>query len=367
MHVGAALPWHRIEAFEADLEVGRYLRLRVGMLGASARGRGVARRHTGAPPRAVAEAVDAGALAAELAALPPASHLLDHGPYTVYWAHARALPLTLREIGRLRELAFREAGEGTGGDVDLDVHDAYYRHLFVWHRDRREVVGGYRLGLSDEILARFGRRGLYSHTLFRLRTRLVRNLDPAIELGRSFVRPEYQREYQPLMLLWRGIARFVTRYPRYTVLFGPVSISASYQAVSRQLLVDFLTRTRMRPDLASAVRPRRPFRGMRRTIWREADFTGIHSIEDLSELIEQIEADAKGVPVLLRQYLRLGGCLLGFNVDDRFSDVLDGLLMVDLLDADRRALRRYFGHDGLAAFEAYHREREHAAVRRDER
>ncbi len=357
VRTGEALPPRKLDGFEADFEAGRYLRLRIGMLGTSAQGRGVGPRHAGAGREPIAAAGDNGVLAAEVAALTRAELLLDHGPYSVYCAAAGRLPRGLREIGRLRELTFRAAGEGTGGDVDLDVHDAYYHHLFIWHRQRREIVGGYRLGLTDEILPRLGKRGLYSHTLFRFRTRLVEHLDPAIELGRSFVRPEYQREFQPLLLLWKGIAQFVVQQPHYTVLFGPVSISANYQTTSQQLLVDFLTRTRTRSDLARLVHPRRPFRGRRDAIWREADFAGIDSIDDLSELIGQIETDAKGVPVLLRQYLRLGGRLLGFNVDDQFSDVLDGLLMVDLLDADRRALRRYFGDDGLAAFDAHHRER----------
>lgn len=367
VRIGDPLPRRKIDSFEADFEVGRYLRLRIGMLGASAQGRGLGPRHDGAPRRPLAAAMTREALAAEIARLPDAAHLSDHGPYAVYCAGADQLPVVLREIGRLRELTFRAVGEGTGGDVDLDVHDTYYRHLFIWQREREEIVGSYRLGLTDEILPRFGKRGLYSHTLFRFRTRLIQRLDPAIELGRSFVRPEYQREFQPLMLLWKGIAGFVVRNPRYSVLFGPVSISASYQTTSQQLLVDFLTRTRTRHDLARWVQPRRPFRGQRRTIWREADFAGIDSIDDLSELIAQIEADAKGVPVLLRQYLRVGGRLLGFNVDDQFSDVLDGLLMVDLLNADHRALRRYFGDDGLAAIEAYHAEREGAGARRAER
>jgi len=354
---GEPLPARKLTGFDAEFEIGRYLRLRIGMLGASAQGRGVGPRHASAPRTEVAPGPDSETLATEIANLDASAHLLDSGPTSVYCAGAAEVPNVLREIGRLREVTFRAVGEGTGGNVDLDVYDEYYRHLFIWHRERREIVGGYRLGLADEILARFGKKGLYSHSLFRFRTRLIEQINPAIELGRSFVRPEYQREYTPLLLLWKGIAAFVLQHPRYRVLFGPVSISAEYETSSQQLLVDFLTINSRHSDLARHVRPKRPFRGARDAIWRRAGFTGINSIEDVSELIAQIEPDEKGVPVLLRQYLKLGGKILGFNVDDQFSDVLDGLIMVDLLEADRKVLARYLGREGAAQFHEWHRSR----------
>lgn len=354
--LGEPIPVRKLADFDADFEVGRYLRLRIGMLGASAQGRGVGPRHAEAPRQPVAPGPDSANLEAEISALPQAAHLLESGDLAVHCAGAAQAPQVLREIGRLREITFRAVGEGTGGDVDLDVYDEYYLHLFIWNRRRQEIVGGYRLGQADHIVARFGRKGLYSHSLFRYSDHLLEQINPAIELGRSFVRPEYQREYAPLMLLWKGIARFIAQNPRYRVLFGPVSISAEYETSSQQLLVDFLTLNSPRHGLAREVHPRRPFRGSRRAIWRRARFAGIDSIEDVSELIAQIEPDEKGVPVLLRQYLKLGGKILGFNVDDQFSDVLDGLIMVDLLEADRRVVTRYLGQQGAEAFYGWHGE-----------
>jgi len=354
--LGEPLSARKLAEFEADFDVGRCLRLRIGMLGASAQGRGVGHRQAAGARKPVAEGPGAAALRDEIAALDEDAHLLDASGYTVYCAPARHLPRVLREIGRLREITFRTVGEGTGGDVDLDIYDQYYYHLFIWSPQAQEIVGGYRLGLADDILSRFGKKGLYSHTLFRFKTRLIEQINPAIELGRSFVRPEYQRDYAPLMLLWKGIAGFVSRNPRYRVLFGPVSISADYETTSQQLLVDFLEANSSRRDLARQVHPRRPFRGQRRAIWRRARFAGIDSIEDVSELIAQIEPDDKGVPVLLRQYLKLGGKLLGFNVDDQFSDVLDGLIMVDLVETDQKALGRYMGREAVEAYQRWHRE-----------
>ncbi len=111
----------------------------------------------------------------------------------------------LQEIGRLRELTFRAVGEGSGKSADIDLFDAYYLHMFVWDAQANAIVGAYRLGLVEEILARYGKRGLYTHSLFRYGPRMLDMLKPAIELGRSFVRAEYQRSFAPMLLLWRGI------------------------------------------------------------------------------------------------------------------------------------------------------------------
>ena len=146
-------------------------------------------------------------------------------------------------MGRLREIAFRAEGEGTGKSRDIDRYDAHYLHLFAWDARAELVVGAYRLGLTDQILARDGKAGLYTQSLFDLGDVLLEALDPAIELGRSFVRVEYQRDFAPLLLLWQGIGRLVGRLLRYPVLFGAVSISRQYESASRELIVRYLTAT----------------------------------------------------------------------------------------------------------------------------
>jgi putative hemolysin len=113
--------------------------------------------------------------------------------FSVYLAPADAVPHTLREIGRLRELTFRGVGEGAGGVLDLDRFDPHYLHLFLWHKSAREVAGAYRLGPTAGLLPRFGVRGLCTSTLFHLNPRLFQRTGPALEMGRSFVRPEYRK------------------------------------------------------------------------------------------------------------------------------------------------------------------------------
>jgi len=164
------------------------------------------------------------------------------------------------------------------------------------------------------------------------------------------VRAEYQRSFAPLLLLWCGIGRFVERAPRYAVLFGPVSISSRYTGASRRLMVDYLSRYRADAGLVSRVRPRRPFRDGTSA----PDARVPRALDELSGQVARLEPDGKGVPVLLRHYLRLGGRLLGVSVDREFANALDALIMVDVRQVPPAALARYMGDSGSAAFRAYH-------------
>jgi putative hemolysin len=283
-------------------------------------------------------------LAAEVEKLGPAARLIQSGRFEVYCAEAHDIPELLREIGRLREVTFRAVGEGTGRAVDLDRFDRHYLHLFVWDREAQAVAGAYRLGAVDRVIASAGIDGLYTSTLYRYDHRLLTRLGPAIELGRSFVRAEYQRSSNALLLLWKGIARFVLRSGKYRVLFGPVSISARYSDRSRQLLQTFLEQNARHRELADLVAASAPPPQPRTEIEAASD---VHALD---ALIAGEEADRKGIPVLLRQYLRLNAKLLAFNVDHEFNDALDALMVVDLTQVDRTILARYFGADGANRF-----------------
>lgn len=288
----------------------------------------------------------------------PSEALLDRqSEQDVYIAEANSIPNVVREIGRLREITFRETGEGTGKSIDLDEFDSYYLHLFIWNRSTREIIGAYRLGQSDLILRTLGKKGFYTRTLFAYRRAFLERISPALEMGRSFVRKEYQRSYGPLLLLWKGIGTYVVRSPKYKILFGPVSISNDYHPNSRQLIVNFLKEYCKAKDLARLVRARSPFRTRPIQGWEGETENGmVWDIEELSALIADIETDQKGVPILLKQYLKLGGKLLSFNIDAHFSNALDGLIVVDLLKTDPRLLERYMGKEGIAAFLAHHQQ-----------
>lgn len=370
VHVGDAVPASKLLE-HTDEEIVAILRERTYLLGmrqpspepASAGSRTVAR---GKHPSDIEAPEPPSLLAGEVAALPPEAVLLESGAYQVCYASAAQIPHVLREIGRLREVTFRGAGEGSGKPLDLDRFDTYYRHLFIWNREAHEVVGAYRVARVDEVLREHDVTGLYTHTLFQFPKALFDHLGPTLELGRSFVRPEYQRSYAGLLLLWRGLGELVCRDPRYKVLFGPVSISNGYQLISRQLIVAYLRENRQMHPCASLVRPRHPFRragrGLPSSVLEDAS-----SVDDISAIISHIEADQKGVPILLRNYLKLGASPLGFNVDPDFSDVLDVLVAVDLTRTEQRLLERYMTPEGARRFLEYHGVTPAAAASRDSR
>jgi putative hemolysin len=299
-------------------------------------------------------------IAADIARLPLQSRLVESGTFQVFCAKAHQIPSALREIGRLREATYRAVGEGTGRDVDLDAFDDRYLHLFSWDCARQQIAGAYRIGRTDRILAAEGVTGLYTRTLFRYDYRLIARLSPALELGRSFVRAEYQRNYSALLLLWKGIGQFVTRHPQYRILFGPVSISARYSDQSHRLLMTFLLQNHLDRDLSELVQAINP-----KGVCLATPFSTPvpRSIDEVNRLVAQADAGGEGVPILLRQYLKLNARLLGFNVDPNFGDALDALMMVDLTTVDPAILNRYFGRQEAARFLEHHRVRRpaHAA------
>lgn len=343
MRVGNSIPAEALAKLGADEDIADYLRTRTLMLGGREEATAVAM------PRATSVVLPLKRQAhqEDIDNLPARAVLVECGDFVVYDASAEIIPNVLHEIGRLRELSFRCTGEGTGRSIDLDKFDKFYRHIIVWNRANSEVVGAYRLGQSDVILRFLGKSGLYTSTLFDFEDSLIERVQPALELGRSFVRTEYQKAYQPLLLLWKGIAAFVVNNPQYKTLFGPVSIAGTYQPLSQRLMANFLHQHHYLPEQAALVTPRTPFEYPKNS---QSELTA----HDLSLLIEDIEGAGRGVPVLLKQYLKLGGKVLGFNVDSKFSNALDSLLLVDLTTTNRCVLERYMGKEGAAAFLAYH-------------
>lgn len=274
--------------------------------------------------------------------------LSKQGSLEVFISPAEAIPSVLHDIGRLREISFREVGEGSGQGIDLDEFDRHYLHLFLWDRDAEELAGAYRVGRTDLLLAEHGPRGLYCSTLFDFEQAFLDHLTPGLELGRSFVARGYQRSLGALMALWKGIGQFVARYPRYAKLFGPVSISEAYTPISKDLIVHYLRREKRDPSLASFVHPNNPYL----EAMPEEISPRLESIEQVSARVAQTEPDGKGVPVLLRQYLKLNATLLEFNVDPTFANCLDALLMVDLRTAPAAILKRYMGKEAYLNFVA---------------
>lgn len=330
-----------------------YLRERVLMLDAHTPDKSTA-EDSKATPLVIGGAAAADDLSGEIDGLPAEDHFGDSGKFSVYISRPEHIPGILSEIGRLREVTFRAAGEGTGNELDLDAFDQHYRHLFIWNRADHEVVGAYRLGLTDEILAAKGIDGFYTRTLFHYDQELLDMLGPSIELGRSFIRPEYQRGFKPLMLLWRGISNFAARHRRYRYSFGVVSISNEYRDASRHLMTEFLMQRTMLPEYGTLVRARTPYTPDNDTNIGEL-LTQCTTIEDVDEVVRELEPDGTGAPVLVRQYLKLEARLLApFNLDRTFADVIDGLMLVDFMQVERRIAHFYLGRKLAADFRRWH-------------
>lgn len=275
---------------------------------------------------------DAQVIAREVESLPQDHVLLTQGDFTVYVAQKAQIPQTTMEIGRLRELTFREVGEGTGFARDLDGYDEYYWHLFIWDMKLRSIAGGYRIGAGEIIFREKGIKGFYISSLFKIDEGFGPVLAQSAELGRSFVLSQYQKKRLPLFLLWKGILVFLMRHPSCRYLLGPVSISKFYSDFSKSLIVAFVKERYYDEDHARFIVPRKPFTVPLRDINLETALKDLPDIHALENFLEHIEPDYFRLPVLLKQYIRQNARFIGFNLDPAFNDALDGLMLLDLND-----------------------------------
>lgn len=267
-------------------------------------------------------------LALEIARLPPSAILLSRGKFDVCLIRGREHPALLLEIGRLREVTFRSVGEGSGKAVDIDAFDDYYLNLFLWDREEKEIAGGYRLGPGAEIFRTAGVAGFYLNSLFEIREGFSPYLEASVELGRSFIAQQYQKGYLPFFLLWSGILVFLLHNPHYKYLTGPVSISKYYSEVSKSVIVSFVKKHFYDEELAAFFTPRQPYHPNVTDI----DFDRLSSdkIRDLESFLSEIEPTHIKVPMLIRQYTKMKARFVSFNLDPDFSDVLDGLMVLDI-------------------------------------
>lgn len=275
------------------------------------------------PPSPLAPPVPRELMAFEIARLGSHHRLCCQGDWEVWLFTARQAPALLLEVGRLREVAFRAVREGTGLRYDLDRFDEDYDQLVLWDQANGQVAGAYRLRRVGQAAA----PDLYTQTLFLLQPGFFHQIGPALELGRSFVAPDYQRKPHSLLLLWRGIGAYLERYPECRTLFGAVSISRAYSDEALRLVAGYCTRQSGRDPLRPLVRARHR--------WQTPAIPPALASrdEDLPRL----------APVLLRQYLKLGARVLDWSVDPDFGDCLDALIVLDLLQTDHERLARMLG------------------------
>lgn len=336
IRIGAAIMPREQSEYADAKELGRYVRSLVYALGSTLEPQRLF-SPVGQKP-AVQEDIIAPQnieiLESEISALEKSGCLLFKiNQYSIFCAPTQNINALLYEIGRLRELTYRRVGEGTNRSFDTDEFDSYYRQLFIWDSSARQLVGGYRIGFGKDILQHFGRTGFYTSTLFTYSNEFRPVLNQSLELGRSFIVPEYQRKSMPLYMLWKGILYTLLKNPEYRYLIGPVSISNDFSKVSKRLIIDFVRQNYMDKRFASFAKPRNKVRMQSknhdlRTIIEHAG----GNIEKLDRSIKKLEINGLSVPVLLKKYLELNGRILDFNLDPAFNNCIDGLLLIDLLE-----------------------------------
>ncbi|NRR89950.1 lysophospholipid acyltransferase family protein [Winogradskyella undariae] len=266
--------------------------------------------------------------------------LLESKNYEVFLASPKDIPNILREIGRLREITFREVGEGTNEAIDLDKFDTYYHHMFLWDNVQNVIAGAYRMGLGSKIYKRFGIDGFYLQDLFRFEPELHKMMSQSIEMGRAFIIKEYQQKPMPLFLLWKGIVHITLRFPEHKYLIGGVSISNQFSNFSKSLMIEFMKSHYYDPYVAQYVHPKKEFKVKLKDADKEFVFDETEAdLNKFDKIIDEVEPGALRLPVLLKKYIKQNAKLVAFNVDPLFNNAVDGLMYIKIADLPDSTVR----------------------------
>ncbi len=334
IRIGSPIPVREQNEFSDIARYGRYLRTKTYALGTSLEVKkffSVSRRQLKKAEK-IFDPVPVHLIESEIAGIINKYLLFRIENFNVICVPSVEIPNIMNEIGRLREITFREVGEGTNHQMDIDEYDLYYNQLFIWDDKYRKIAGAYRVGIGKEIMDIYGIRGFYIQSLFRINRKLHPILSQSIELGRSFVIPEYQRRPLPLFLLWKGILYFLLKNPEYRYLVGPVSISNRFSDFSKELIIKFITEYYYSKEIAEYIRPRKKFTVSLHHIDTDILIETASDLNKFDRIIKDIEITQNNMPVLLKKYLKQNGKIVGFNIDPKFNNALDGLLVLDLFD-----------------------------------
>ena len=332
LRIGKPIAPKDLEMFTNADQLGRYLRAKTYALGSSFEVRRDYFRLFRFPQKEdpIIDAVPHELIMKEISQI-DAYKTLSYDNFDCFVVGSDIIPNILREIGRLREITFRSVGEGTNKSIDLDEYDLYYDHLILWDRKAEKIAGAYRIGNGPEIVSRYGSKGLYTSSLFRMSTKMKPILRQSVELGRSFITQEYQKHRLSLFLLWKGILFYLIANPRFRYIIGPVSISNSYQEVSKELIIQFIKRNYFDHELAKFVEPKNAFRPKVKNIDTNVLLDASSSdMKKMDKIISDIEPTSFTMPVLLKKYLQQNAKILAFNADPKFNNALDGLMLLDM-------------------------------------
>lgn len=268
--------------------------------------------------------------------------------YIVDYANA---PYTMREIGRLREISFRLAGGGTGKDVDIDMYDTMEtpcRQLLVWNPDAQEIIGGYRFILGEDM--RYddaGRPVIATSHMFDFSPKFITEYMPyTIELGRSFVVPEYQSSHAgakaifALDNLWDGLGALTVNYPQIKYFFGKFTMYPTFSEAGRNMILFFLNKHFR--DTDNLVWPRTP-------LDTHSDYESLNKLfpknnsfkEDYKILNQEVRALGVNIPPLVNSYMNLSPTMriFGTAINDEFGNVEESGILIaidEILDEKKK-------------------------------
>ena len=351
IRAGSPILYDEVEPLEDDQAVTNYLRVATDLIGVNERSSArdaISTNDSQENYVAIQSGVSQAQLITDVQSL-DAYKLLSQRNFSVYCAPYNALGSIMQEIAKEREVTFRAAGEGTGKAFDSDQFDPHYLHLFVWDDERNQIVGGYRLGRTDEIVKAKGIKALYSRSLYQFDQDYLERMGKTLEMGRSFVAIDYQRHPRALDMLWKGIGTYVANNPEYHTLFGCVSISSEHSPLAQAFISDSMMESfRAEQKYLNEVKPFAPLK-VQGKIWNARVLASLGKIVVINKLLGRCDPGSS-IPVLLRQYLALNGRLVCFTVNKGFNESLDGLILVDLRKTPEKYLQRYLGKEGSKKF-----------------
>lgn len=289
--------------------------------------------------RNIMPAANRSVITAELSRLPSKQHLLDFKSFSVYYGYQHQIPVCVQEITRLREITFRKLNEGSGESCDTDKFDATYMHLFIFDHKEEEIIGAYRIGQTDLLQKKGDVSQLYLSQMFSFQSEFINQQQPCLEMGRSFIVEAHQNSFHGLLLLWKGIGAFVCQNPRYRTLYGTVSLSKLYDPRSVALMNEVMV------TAGNGVKAKALFNGTLHPEVKDFIKTEALGLEQLSALVVGIEQDSKDIPILLKQYHKLGAKFHCTGIDLNFNHTPGLLLSVDLPNAPEKLLKLYLGND----------------------
>ncbi len=337
VRIGHAISVEQQEQFQSLDQYGRFLRMKTFSLGNAMKvnrffPKGLVPKKIEQAPKEIIASIPKEELQAELDGLRDEFFEFEFRQFELFLLPGGRIPRLLSEIGRLREITFREVGEGTNNELDVDEFDLYYRHLILWDKEKQCLAGAYRLGMGADIMNLYGKRGFYFQSLFRIDHPLLPLLRETMELGRAFVVKEYQMKPYPLFLLWKGLIMTALKNPEYRYFIGCVSISNNFSKFSKSLIIEFVKKNYYDHKIAQYIHPRKRFRVKLKKEDRLLVDLSEDDVNKIDRLVDEMEPGNLRFPILLKKYIKQNARIVGFNVDPKFNNALDGLMLLDLLE-----------------------------------